>query len=361
MLEFDTEREGVCDMKVIGVGGGGNNAVNRMIDEQLGGVEFIAINTDKQVLFGNTGSKANVKIQIGEKLTKGLGAGANPEVGQKAAEESQEEVKQALKDANMVFVTAGMGGGTGTGAAPVVASLAKNMGVLTVGVVTKPFRFEGRRRMEQAEKGIAALKECVDALVIIPNDKLLDVCDKKTSMQGAFKMADDVLSQGVKGISDLITSPGFINLDFADIKAVMENTGIAHMGIGRASGENRAEEAAKAAINSPLLETTIDGATKAVVNIAGGADITLFEVENAMDLIYQLVDKDANIIFGTSVDESLGDEVVITVVATGFDEGGKKPSRKQAATVTGDTGLIYDSHFDADDLEIPSFLMNRKD
>lgn len=362
MLEFDTEREGVCDMKVIGVGGGGNNAVNRMIDEQLGGVEFIAINTDKQVLFGNTGSKANVKIQIGEKLTKGLGAGANPEVGQKAAEESREDVKQALKDANMVFVTAGMGGGTGTGAAPVVASIAKELGILTVGVVTKPFRFEGRRRLEQAEKGIVALKECVDALVIIPNDKLLDVCDKKTSMQGAFKMADDVLSQGVKGISDLITSPGFINLDFADIKAVMENTGIAHMGIGRASGENRAEEAAKAAINSPLLETSIDGATKAVVNIAGGADITLFEVENAMELIYQLVDKDANIIFGTSMDESLGDEVVITVVATGFDPAVKKPAAaRKEADFPGDKFVQDTTLFDDGDLVIPPFLMNRKD
>lgn len=357
MLEFDTEREGVCDMKVVGVGGGGNNAVNRMIEEQLGGVEFIAVNTDKQVLFGNAGSKADVKIQIGEKLTKGLGAGANPEIGQKAAEESREDIKQALKDANMVFVTAGMGGGTGTGAAPVVASIAKEMGILTVGVVTKPFRFEHKTRMRQAEEGIAKLKESVDALVIIPNDKLLEVADKNTTMQSAFKMADDVLSQGVKGISDLITSPGFINLDFADIKAVMENTGIAHMGIGRASGENRAEEAAKAAINSPLLETTIDGATKAVVNIAGGADITLFEVENAMDLIYQLVDKDANIIFGTSVDESLGDEVVITVVATGFDAEGKKPqTHKPEATVTGDTGIVYDTKYGPDDWDIPIFL-----
>ncbi|MBE7030602.1 MAG: cell division protein FtsZ [Ruminococcaceae bacterium] len=360
MLEFDTEREGVCNMKIIGVGGGGNNAVNRMIDEQLGGVEFIAVNTDKQALYGNAGSKANVKIQIGEKLTKGLGAGANPEIGQRAAEESREDVKQALKDANMVFVTAGMGGGTGTGAAPIVAGIAREMGILTVGVVTKPFKFEGRRRKEQAEVGIAALQECVDALVIIPNDKLLEVSDKKTTMQDAFKMADDVLGQGIKGISDLITSPGFINLDFADIKSVMANSGVAHMGIGRATGENRAEEAAKAAINSPLLETSIDGATKAVVNIAGGPDITLFEVESAMDLIHQLVDKDANIIFGTSVDESLTEEVVITVVATGFDGRPRVNLNAEAEEVATPAWLEMNSQFAADDVIIPEFLKNRK-
>jgi len=328
VLEFENAKENVCIMKVVGVGGGGNNAVNRMIEEKLDGVEFIAINTDKQVLYGDAGSKAGLKIQIGEKLTKGLGAGANPEIGKKAAEESTEEIKQALKDTNMVFITSGMGGGTGTGAAPVVASVAKDMGILTVGVVTKPFRFEGKRRMEQAEIGIETLKECVDALVIIPNEKLLEVSDNKTSMQGAFKMADDVLGQSVKGISDLITHPGFINLDFADIKSVMGDTGIVHMGIGRASGENRAENAAKLAINSPLLETTIDGATKAMVNIAGSNDMTLFEVNSAMDLIYQLVDKDANIIFGTSIDDSLNDEVVVTVVATGFEDN-QNSSKKE--------------------------------
>ena len=242
MLEFDNEKEIIgANMKVIGVGGGGNNAVNRMIEEKMGGVEFIAVNTDSLALFGSTGSRANVKIQIGEKLTNGRGAGANPEIGQRAAEESRDEIAKALAGTEMLFVTSGMGGGTGTGAAPIVASIAKDMGILTVGVVTKPFRFEGKKRLEQAERGIEALKGCVDALVIIPNDKLLEVCDKKTSMQGAFKMADDVLFQGVKGISDLIAYPGYINVDFADICSVMRDTGIAHMGIGRASGENRAD------------------------------------------------------------------------------------------------------------------------
>ncbi len=357
MLEFENSKENVCIMKVVGVGGGGNNAVNRMIDEKLDGVEFIAINTDKQVLYGNTGSKASIKIQIGEKLTKGLGAGANPEIGQKAAEESMEEIRAALKDTNMVFITSGMGGGTGTGAAPVVASIAKDMGILTVGVVTKPFRFEGKRRMEQAERGIDTLKECVDALVIIPNEKLLEVSDNKTSMQGAFKMADDVLGQSVKGISDLITHPGFINLDFADIKSVMGNTGIVHMGIGRASGENRAETAAKLAINSPLLETTIDGATQAMVNIAGSNDITLFEVNAAMDLIYQLVDKDANIIFGTSIDDNLRDEVVVTVVATGF-EGNKKTAKEEVDEITFNGDSI--TKFGDGDISIPPFLRGQE-
>ena len=350
MIEFDNQREIVgANMKVVGVGGGGNNALDRMIEDGLSGVEFIAVNTHRQVLFGETASKANGKIQIGEKLTKGLGAGANPEIGQKAAEERRDEIKQALSEANMVFVTAGMGGGTGTGAAPTVASIAKEMGILTVGVVTKPFAFEGKQRMDRAEKGIEVLKDCVDALVVIPNNKLLDICDRKTSMKDAFKMADKILSQGVKGISDLITSPGYINLDFADISSVMRNTGVAHMGIGRASGDNRAEEAVKDAIYSPLLETTIDGAKKVVLNVAGSSALGLMEIEQASELVHQLVDPDANIIFGTSIDESLGDEIVITVVATGFEDG--KSSKNDAAGLLSDDGYA-----DVGGFEIPDFL-----
>ena len=357
MLEFDNEKEITgANMKVIGVGGGGNNAINRMIEDSLTGVQFIAVNTEKQVLFGENRSKADLKIQIGEKLTKGLGAGAKPEIGQRAAEESREEIAQAIKGADMVFVTAGMGGGTGTGAAPIIANIAKEMGILTVGVVTKPFRFEGRRRLEQAQAGIEELKQCVDALVIIPNDKLLDVCDKKTSMKDAFKIADSVLSQGVKGISNLITSPGYIDLDFADISSVMRNSGIAHMGIGRASGENRAEVAIKAAINSPLLETTIDGAENVVFNIAGDKNLTLYEIESASELIYELVDSDANIIFGTSVDESLEDEIVITVVATGLDE----PSKAEKKPNTSEEGTLSFDKFSDSDFVIPPFLNNNK-
>ena len=357
MLEFDNEKEIIgANMKVIGVGGGGNNAVNRMIEENMGGVEFIAVNTDALALFGSSGSRANVKIQIGEKLTNGRGAGANPEIGQRAAEESRDEIAKALQGTEMLFVTSGMGGGTGTGAAPIVASIAKDMGILTVGVVTKPFRFEGKKRLEQAERGIEALKGCVDALVIIPNDKLLEVCDKKTSMQGAFKMADDVLFQGVKGISDLIAYPGYINVDFADICSVMRDTGIAHMGIGRASGENRAEVAVKAAINSPLLETTINGATKVVINISGGSDLTLFEIESASELVHDLVSDDANIIFGTSIDENLGEEIVITVVATGFDAENKK-----AEAEAKEEDSPWSSKYDVEDLEIPGFLTGRKE
>ena len=348
MIELDNQREIVgANMKVVGVGGGGNNALDRMIEDGLSGVEFIAINTDSQVLFGDRASKANGRIQIGEKLTRGLGAGANPEIGQKAAEESRDEIKQAIQDANMVFVTAGMGGGTGTGAAPTVAAIAKEMGVLTVGVVTKPFAFEGKQRMDRAEKGIEALKDCVDALIVIPNNKLLDICDKKTSMKDAFRLADKILSQGVKGISDLITSPGYINLDFADISAVLRNTGVAHIGIGRATGDNRAEEAVKDAIYSPLLETTIDGAKKVVLNVAGSSDLSLMEIEQASELVHQLVDSDANIIFGTSIDESLGDEIVITVVATGFEDASKPGFMNLASD---------DGYADVGGFEIPDFL-----
>ncbi len=318
MLDFDVEMEQFAQIKVIGVGGGGNNAVNRMIEGGLRGVEFLAVNTDKQALFL---SKANMKIQIGDKLTKGLGAGSDPEIGQKAAEENRDEIAQALKGSDMVFVTAGMGGGTGTGAAPVVAAVAKELGILTVGVVTKPFTFEGRKRMAQAEKGIAQLKEHVDTLIIIPNDRLLQVIQKNTSMVEAFKMADDILKQGVQGISDLIAVPGLVNLDFADVKTIMLNTGIAHMGTGRASGENRAEEAAKQAVHSPLLETSIEGARGVLLNITGGSDLGLLEVNAAAELVQKSADPEANIIFGAVIDESLNDELLITVIATGFDRG----------------------------------------
>jgi len=318
VLDFDVEMEQFAQIKVIGVGGGGNNAVNRMIEGGLRGVEFLAVNTDKQALFL---SKANMKIQIGDKLTKGLGAGSDPEIGQKAAEENRDEIAQALKGSDMVFVTAGMGGGTGTGAAPVVASVARELGILTVGVVTKPFTFEGRKRMAQAEKGIAQLKEHVDTLIIIPNDRLLQVIQKNTSMVEAFKMADDILKQGVQGISDLIAVPGLVNLDFADVKTIMLNTGIAHMGTGRASGENRAEEAAKQAVHSPLLETSIEGARGVLLNITGGSDLGLLEVNAAAELVQKSADPEANIIFGAVIDESLNDELLITVIATGFDRG----------------------------------------
>ncbi|MBE5813568.1 MAG: cell division protein FtsZ [Clostridiales bacterium] len=318
MLDFDVEMEQFAQIKVIGVGGGGNNAINRMVESGLRGVEFLAVNTDKQALFL---SKANMKIQIGDKLTKGLGAGSDPEIGQKAAEENRDEIAQALKGSDMVFVTAGMGGGTGTGAAPVVAAVAKEMGILTVGVVTKPFTFEGRKRMAQAERGIAQLKEHVDTLIIIPNDRLLQIIQKNTSMVEAFKMADDILKQGVQGISDLIAVPGLVNLDFADVKTIMLNTGIAHMGTGRASGENRAEEAAKQAVHSPLLETSIEGARGVLLNITGGADLGLLEVNAAAELVQKSADPEANIIFGAVIDESLNDELLITVIATGFDRG----------------------------------------
>jgi cell division protein FtsZ len=318
VLDFDVEMEQFAQIKVIGVGGGGNNAVNRMIEGGLRGVEFLAVNTDKQALFL---SKANMKIQIGDKLTKGLGAGSDPEIGQKAAEENRDEIAQALKGSDMVFVTAGMGGGTGTGAAPIVASVAKELGILTVGVVTKPFTFEGRKRMAQAEKGIAQLKDHVDTLIIIPNDRLLQVIQKNTSMVEAFKMADDILKQGVQGISDLIAVPGLVNLDFADVKTIMLNTGIAHMGTGRASGENRAEEAAKQAVHSPLLETSIEGARGVLLNITGGSDLGLLEVNTAAELVQKSADPEANIIFGAVIDEALNDEILITVIATGFDRG----------------------------------------
>lgn len=315
MLNFDVEIDGLAQIKVIGAGGGGNNAVNRMVEAQLQGVEFIAVNTDKQALHT---SKAEHKIQIGEKLTRGLGAGANPEVGKKAAEESKDEIIKVLEGADMVFVTAGMGGGTGTGAAPVIAQLAKEMGILTVGVVTKPFVFEGKVRMKNAENGIAELKSKVDTLITIPNDRLLQIVQKNTSMLDAFSMADDVLKQGIQSISDLIKMPGLINLDFADVSSIMKDKGLAYIGIGSAQGENRAIKAAQEAIQSPLLETAITGAKGILLNIASGGDLTLFEVNDASNLVTELCDPEANIIFGTSVREDLGDEVLLTVIATDF-------------------------------------------
>ena len=307
--EENTMLDGTATIKVIGVGGAGNNAVNRMVESGIRNVEFIAVNTDRQALLL---SKAASKIQIGEKITRGLGAGANPDIGAQAAEESKTEIAEALRGADMVFVTAGMGGGTGTGAAP--------MGILTIGVVTKPFTFEGKKRLSQAERGIESLKGKVDTLVVIPNDKLLQVIDRKTSIVEAFKMADDVLRQGVQGISDLIAIPGLVNLDFADVKTIMLNTGMAHMGIGRASGENRAEDAAKQAVQSPLLETSIEGARGVIINITGGSNLGLHEVNTAAELIQRNVDPEANIIFGAVIDESLDEDIVITVIATGFEK-----------------------------------------
>ncbi len=357
--------DGTATIKVIGIGGAGNNAVNRMVESGIKGVEFITVNTDRQALLL---SKAPSKIQIGEKITRGLGAGANPDIGAQAAEESKSEIAEALRGADMVFVTAGMGGGTGTGAAPIVAATAKEMGILTIGVVTKPFTFEGKKRLSQAERGIESLKGKVDTLVVIPNDKLLQVIDRKTSIVEAFKMADDVLRQGVQGISDLIAIPGLVNLDFADVKTIMLNTGMAHMGVGRASGENRAEDAAKQAVQSPMLETSIEGARGVIINITGGTNLGLHEVNTAAELIQRSVDPEANIIFGAVIDESLDEDIIITVIATGFD---KEPGTGTNIPV----GDIVDKAWDkkinsipnpvdnsnsADNLDIPSFLRNKR-
>jgi len=346
MLELDMDLDRFAAIKVIGVGGGGNNAVNRMIAAGLNGVEFISVNTDAQALMH---SQAPYRIQIGEKLTKGLGAGANPEIGESAAQESREEIVKALRGADMVFVTAGMGGGTGTGAAPIVAECAKEVGALTVGVVTKPFSFEGRRRQGQAELGTAKLKEKVDTLITIPNDRLLQVADKRTSMIDAFRIADDVLRQGVQGISDLIAVPGLINLDFADVKTIMTDTGSALMGIGYGSGDNRAVTAAEAAIKSPLLETSIEGAKGVLLNITGGPSLGLLEVNEAAAIISDAVDPEANIIFGAVIDEALQDEVRVTVIATGFDG---KPINVQ----TGKTESPIIEPFKVRDLDIPSWM-----
>ncbi len=340
MLEFQMDDQpNFASIKVVGCGGGGNNAVNRMVDAGLKGVEFISINTDRQAL---TLSNANTKIQIGEKLTKGLGAGAVPDIGRRAAEESREEIAQAIKGADLVFVTAGMGGGTGTGAAPIVAEVARDLGCLTIAVVTKPFQFEGKQRMKNAEIGIADLKQRVDTLVVIPNDRLLQVVSKGTTMLEAFRIADDVLRQGIQGISDLIAVPALINLDFADVKTVMESGGMAHMGIGVGKGENRMVDAAKNAIQSPLLETNIDGARAVLINITGGEDISIVDINEAANLVMQSADSEANIIFGAGIDEKMGDEVRITVIATGFEktpfppkEPAKKPFERDRLRTTG--------------------------
>ncbi|WP_409253622.1 cell division protein FtsZ [Bacillus sp. SCS-153A] len=381
MLEFDTNLDSLATIKVIGVGGGGNNAVNRMIEHGVQGVEFIAVNTDAQAL---NLSKAEIKMQIGGKLTRGLGAGANPEVGKKAAEESKEQIEEALKGADMVFVTAGMGGGTGTGAAPVIAEIAREIGALTVGVVTRPFTFEGRKRSTQASGGIGAMKDAVDTLIVIPNDRLLEIVDKSTPMLEAFREADNVLRQGVQGISDLIAVPGLINLDFADVKTIMSNKGSALMGIGAAAGENRATEAAKKAISSPLLETSIDGAQGVLMNITGGTNLSLYEVQEAADIVASASDQEVNMIFGSVINEDLKDEIVVTVIATGFNEeavqpkqtrpsfGGMKPNnnnvgqqqapkretkreepqQQQEPSRTSGQGM-------EDTLDIPTFLRNR--
>jgi cell division protein FtsZ len=313
-------------IKVLGVGGAGGNAVNRMIESGMNGVDFWVLNTDAQVL---QMAKTNKRLQIGSKITRGLGAGGNPSIGQKAAEESREDIAAAIEGADMVFITAGMGGGTGTGAAAVVADIARDMGALTVGVVTKPFGFEGRRRLQQASHGLEALKENVDTLIVIPNDRLLDVVERRTSMQEAFHVADDILLRGVQGISDIITIPGLINVDFADVKAVMNQSGSAIMGIGRGSGEGRALEAARMAVNSPLLETTIDGASGVIFSVTGGTDMTLHEVNEAAEIVYDAVHPEANIIFGSVIDEKLQGEVQITVIATGFELDNPKARQEQ--------------------------------
>ncbi|HBI6199219.1 TPA: cell division protein FtsZ [Listeria monocytogenes] len=325
MLEFDTSSESLATIKVIGVGGGGNNAVNRMIEHGVQGVEFISVNTDAQAL---NLAKAETKLQIGTKLTRGLGAGAVPEIGKKAAEESREQIEEALKGSDMVFVTAGMGGGTGTGAAPVIAQIAKEMGALTVGVVTRPFGFEGPKRTKQALTGTEAMKEAVDTLIVIPNDRLLQIVDKNTPMLEAFREADNVLRQGVQGISDLIAVPGLINLDFADVKTIMTNRGSALMGIGIATGENRAAEAAKKAISSPLLETSVDGAKGVLMNITGGSNLSLYEVQEVAEIVSSASDEDVNMIFGSVINDELKDELIVTVIATGFDE--EKQAQQQA-------------------------------
>lgn len=360
MFDFDVDVDQYAKIKVIGVGGGGNNAVNRMIESGVRGIDFIALNTDKQALYS---SKAEVKLQIGEKLTRGLGAGANPDIGSKAAEENRNEIMEVLQGADMIFITAGMGGGTGTGAAPIVAEIAKELGILTVGIVTKPFTFEGAKRLLHAEKGVEELKDKVDTLVTIPNDRLLQVADKKTTMVEAFIMADEVLKQGIQGISDLIAVPNLINLDFADVKTIMQNQGIAHMGIGTAAGDNRATEAAKQAIRSPLLETSIEGAKSVLLNITGGADLGIFEVNEAADLIRGAVDKDANIIFGAGIDESLKEEIKITVIATGFDmeviDGKAVKLIKESKISEMAEEEVASTKDIEEDLDIPIFLRRR--
>ena len=378
MLEFDMVDDALAKIKVIGVGGGGNNAVNRMIEYGVQGVDFISVNTDAQAL---NLSQAEVKLQIGGKLTRGLGAGANPEVGKKAAEESREQLEEALKGADMVFVTAGMGGGTGTGAAPVIAKIAKELGALTVGVVTRPFKFEGMKRSSHATGGISELKDAVDTLIVIPNDKLLEIVDKNTPMLEAFREADNVLRQGVQGISDLIAVPGLINLDFADVKTIMSDKGSALMGIGMATGENRATEAAKKAISSPLLETSIDGARGVLMNITGGSSLGLFEVQEAAQIVSDASDPEVNLIFGSVINDELQDEIIVTVIATDFNtetnqkiapsQNYVKPQSRPAeqtrpatpssmSTNASQPAAQESTDSQSDDLDIPAFLRNRQ-
>ena len=389
MFEFDTGMDQLATIKVIGVGGGGNNAVNRMIEDGVGGVEFIAVNTDAQAI---NQSRAAIKMQIGSSLTKGLGAGANPEIGRKAVEESKHQIEDVLKGADMVFVTAGMGGGTGTGAAPAIASIARKLGALTIGVVTRPFKFEGHKRAVNAERGISAMREAVDTLIIIPNDRLLEIVDKKTPMIEAFREADNVLRQGVQGISDLIAVPGLINLDFADVKTVMSHKGTALMGIGIASGSNRAAEAAEKALNSPLLETSINGAHGVIMNITGGNNLSLFEVQEAAEMVVSSSNEELNMIFGSVINENLHDEIIVTVIATGFTDQQEEVVQKQPQPAMeeishtyqreqqihyiqpetvhydepvndyGDPVNHYDQHPEQSEesLEIPSFLRNRR-
>jgi cell division protein FtsZ len=351
-------------IKVVGVGGGGTNAVNRMVDAGLRGVEFVAANTDAQAL---AMCDADIKLNIGHDLTKGLGAGANPEVGFGAAAESRDDIKEALKGADMVFVTAGEGGGTGTGAAPVIAEIAKNeIGALTVGVVTRPFGFEGSQRGRQAEDGVNRLREVVDTLIVIPNEKLLGVVERRTTLTEAFRLADDVLRQGVQGITDLITIPGVINLDFADVRTIMQDAGSALMGIGQAGGEQRAADAAKAAISSPLLEAPVDGATGVLLNITGSKELGLFEINEAAQVVQEAADPNANIIFGSVLDDTLGDEVRVTVIATGFEGG--RPAPRQVREATRDSARDRDRspridrsslEIRDDEIDIPPFLRNR--
>ncbi len=353
MFEFDAKNEGLANIKVIGVGGGGNNAVDRMIEAGVKGVTFVAINTDKQQL---ERSKAEIKFQIGEKLTNGLGAGAKPEIGEKAAEENKSDIVDLVAGADMVFITAGMGGGTGTGAAPYIASIAKAQGILTVAVVTKPFMFEGMKRSKNAELGLKKLKENIDSLVIIPNDKLLEISDKKTTMTEAFNFADEVLRQGIQGISDLIAIPAMLNLDFADVKSIMQGQGLAHMGIGFATGDNRSVNAAKQAVQSPLLETSINGARGVILNITGGLNMGIHEVNEAARLIQEAADPEAEIIFGANVEEDMGDAIKVTVIATGFghDEEDKVvfSNEKQKEN----SNKTKEKEKDPFDFELPIFL-----
>jgi len=337
-------------IKVVGVGGGGTNAVNRMVDAGLSGVEFIAVNTDAQALMV---CDADVKIHIGSAATRGLGAGADPAVGLAAAQESRDELKEALKGADMIFVTAGEGGGTGTGGAPVVAELGRELGALTVGVVTKPFGFEGRKRSQQAEQGIESLRDKLETLIVIENDRLLQVVEKQTSVVDAFRMADDVLRQGVQGITDLITVPGLVNLDFADVRTIMREAGSALMGIGVASGDNRAAEAARAAVSSPLLESSIEGATGILLNITGGPDIGLFEVNEAAEVVTSAADVNANVIFGAVIDDAMGDEVRVTVIATGFGGGRRRRRASAEQQVAAPSGTPEQGE---NGLDVPSFL-----